>query len=261
MCAERRKNEIRSLRGEILRFAAEKYGTQPDYPWSSAPDYAVLRHSDSKKWYGIIMNVPKERLGLSGGGTDILNLKCGPVLSGSLRLSDGFLPAYHMNRENWITVLLDGTVKTDDIFPLLETSYRLTERRGAKKYLRGINKSWLIPANPKYYDLEKAFSESSCISWKQNSNIAEGDTVYIYMTAPVSAVTYKCRAAEVNKPYNYDDGKLRIKRAMSLKLIKRYEPELYTADVLKNHGVYAVRNQRGMPDSLRRKLEDDDTRT
>ena len=78
------------------------------------------------------------------------------------------------------------------------------------------------------------------------------------MTAPVSAVIYKCRASEVNKPYNYDDGKLRIKRAMTLKLIKRYEPELYTADVLKKHGVYAVRNQRGLPDSLLRKLEDEE---
>ncbi len=29
-------------------------------------DYAVLRHSDNNKWYAVIMNVSKEKLGLAG---------------------------------------------------------------------------------------------------------------------------------------------------------------------------------------------------
>ncbi|MDE7310934.1 MAG: MmcQ/YjbR family DNA-binding protein [Eubacterium sp.] len=88
------------------------------------PGYAVLRHGDTRKWYALIMDVPKGRLGLSGNGSiDILNVKCDPVLSGSLRMEKGFLPAYHMHRENWITILLDGTVEKEKIFPLLEMSF------------------------------------------------------------------------------------------------------------------------------------------
>lgn len=41
-------------------------------------------------------------------------------------MKEGFFPAYHMNKENWISILLDGTVSADEIKPLLELSYQLT---------------------------------------------------------------------------------------------------------------------------------------
>ena len=62
--------------------------------------------------------------GLSGEETvDVLNIKGGPILSGSLRMQPGFLPAYHMNKQNWISIMLDGSVPDDKIFPLLGLSY------------------------------------------------------------------------------------------------------------------------------------------
>ena len=122
-----------SLRETLLRFAFDYFGTEPDYPWSSLPKYAVLRHENNKKWYALFMELPKSRLGLTGeGNVDALNLKCDPVLIGSLRRERGFLPAYHMNRESWITVLLDGTVEAEQIFPLLEMSFDLTAGRRGK---------------------------------------------------------------------------------------------------------------------------------
>ena len=63
----------------------------------------------------------------------ILDLKCDPRLIGTLRESPGFLPAYHMNKANWITVLLDGSVSMEDLMPLLDLSYDLANggrRRG-----------------------------------------------------------------------------------------------------------------------------------
>ena len=47
-----------SYRKEILQFAAEQYGTEPAYLWAKYPRYAALRHND-KKWYALIMDVPK----------------------------------------------------------------------------------------------------------------------------------------------------------------------------------------------------------
>ena len=41
-------------RKEVFDWVLETYGTEPDYPWNDWN--AVLRHNDSKKWYGIIMN-------------------------------------------------------------------------------------------------------------------------------------------------------------------------------------------------------------
>lgn len=113
-------------RQEIFTWVKDQYGTDPDYPW--ADDNAVLRHRDNNKWYGLIMTVGRDKLGLmEEGGVEVLNVKCDPELIGSLRTREGFHPAYHMNKEKWITVRLDGSVPGTEIQNLLDLSYRLTE--------------------------------------------------------------------------------------------------------------------------------------
>lgn len=68
-----------SQRERLLRYAAENYGTTPEYPWDGTPDAAVLRHMGNQKWYGLLMRIPSEKLGLAPDGTaDILNVKCSP---------------------------------------------------------------------------------------------------------------------------------------------------------------------------------------
>lgn len=245
-----------SCRGDILTFAADHYQIAPDYPWMSLPGYAVLRHSDTKKWFAVIMDVPRDRLGLPGNDlVDILNLKCDPALSGSLRLRPGFLPAYHMHRGNWITILLDGTVDRETLFSLLEMSYDFTaSRRKARAAGPAGNREWLVPANPKYYDIEKAFSENEVIRWKQSSNIAVGDTVFMYVAAPVSAILYKCRAVEVDIPYRYDDGRVHMTRVMQIKRLQTYDRQRFRLERLKEYGVYAVRGPRSVPNSLSHEL-------
>lgn len=113
-------------RQEIFQWVKEQYGTEPDYPWQDAN--AVLRHKKNRKWYGLIMSVERDKLGLSGAGeTEVLNLKCDPELIGFLRTRPGFLPAYHMNKSQWISILLDGSVPGEEIRNLIRMSYGLTE--------------------------------------------------------------------------------------------------------------------------------------
>ena len=70
------------------------------------------------------MDIPRNRLGLEGDGdVEIMDVKCGPLMVGSLLTQDGFLPAYHMSKSSWISVLLDETVPDEQIYPLLELSY------------------------------------------------------------------------------------------------------------------------------------------
>lgn len=122
------KTQLPSHRNVILDFAKKHYGSLPEYPWESTPDALVLRHADNRKWYALIMSVSKERLGLAGTEeVDVLNIKCDPLLGSSLRTEEGFLPAYHMNHEKWLSILLDGTVDVEKIYPLLEMSFALTE--------------------------------------------------------------------------------------------------------------------------------------
>ena len=155
---------------------------------------------------------------------DILNVKCDPVLSGSLRIQPGILPAYHMNKENWISILLDGTVDVKQIFTLLDMSFELTAKKSGSKASAVHNTNWIIPANPKYYDIETALTENpdEPFFWKQSNNIFVGDIVYIYLTAPVSSLLFKCRALEVDIPRQSENKNIRMKRAMRLKLLETY---------------------------------------
>ena len=112
-------------------------------------------------------------------------------------------------------------------------------------------KEWIIPSNPKYYDIIHAFDETDTIDWKQGAGIKKGDTVFVYVGAPVSAVLYKCMVTETDIPYQYQDGKLSIRALMKIQLLKRYAPDRFTFEVLKSeYGIFAVRGPRGIPDSL-----------
>lgn len=116
-------------RTEILEYVNKTYKVQPDYPWMKFPDHAVLRHVDTAKWFALIINIPKNKLGLEGKeSVDIINVKCDPILIGGLRMKEGYLPAYHMNKESWITILLDGSVPLDEVCGLIDLSYKLTRK-------------------------------------------------------------------------------------------------------------------------------------
>ena len=115
------------MREKIIKYVGSKYNTKEKHPWRKYPDYVVLRHSDNKKWYALIMNVLKYRLGLTGNDeVDVINVKCPSVMIGNLRQSVGYLPAYHMNKDSWISIVLDGTVPMKEICDLIDQSYFLT---------------------------------------------------------------------------------------------------------------------------------------
>lgn len=117
-------------RKQLEHLILEQYGIKPDHPWIKDPDSAVFRHRDNQKWFALIMDIPENKLGLSGSRmVSIVNLKCDPVLIGMLREESGFFPAYHMNKENWITAALDGSAADEKIGMLLDMSYRMTARK------------------------------------------------------------------------------------------------------------------------------------
>lgn len=122
------------IKDEILQYAEDTYGVAPEYLWVRDPDSAILRHPVNRKWFAAILRVSRKRLGLNGSGdVDILDIKCDPLLMGSLLMSEGFLPGYHMNKKHWLTVLLDGTVTKEDICGLLDMSYDLTKPKTKSK--------------------------------------------------------------------------------------------------------------------------------
>lgn len=111
----------------LFNYAREHFYSEPEYLWNNLPDYAVLRHHNSDKWFGIIMSVPGKTLGLkTDDKVDILDVKVRPEHIGSLRKKEGVFPAYHMNKEHWVSIILSGPLTEKEIQELLADSHELT---------------------------------------------------------------------------------------------------------------------------------------
>lgn len=123
-----------SQRERITEYIKETYDTDPEYLWESDPKSAIFRHKGSKKWYALVMNISKEKLGLAESEhADVLNVKCDPLMLGSLLMENGFFPAYHMNKNSWVSVILDNSVPDDKICFLIGLSYNsVTPKRKRK---------------------------------------------------------------------------------------------------------------------------------
>ena len=115
---------------ELFAYIEREYGVTPDYPWLDSPEGAVFRHADNRKWFALSMPIPR-RYAYPGeeGEVDAVNLKCDPALSGMLRGEPGVLPAWHMSKVHWITVLLDGSADDDRLKFLLHQSFELTRSK------------------------------------------------------------------------------------------------------------------------------------
>ena len=115
------------IRKDFEKLIEEKYSVEPEYPWQSAPSFAVFRHDINKKWFAVIMTITKDKLGLdSTEEINVVNLKCDPLFMGSVLNETGIFPAYHMNKTHWNTVYFDGDVPREEVLAMVEHSFQLT---------------------------------------------------------------------------------------------------------------------------------------
>lgn len=72
------------------------------------------------------MNVSKLKLAQNEDlEVAILNVKQDFQKIPDLLKKKGFYPAYHMNKKNWVTIILDDTLSDTEIMQYVKTSYRL----------------------------------------------------------------------------------------------------------------------------------------
>lgn len=245
------------MRQAVYDYIKKKYKVSPEFPWRKYDGNAVFRHADNNKWFALIMDVQGDKVGVPETDyVDVINLKVDDMFFRDMIIQeDGIMPAYHMNKMHWITVRLDGTVPEERIFDLISMSFMATASAKKKEKLRPP-KEWVIPSNPKYFDIIHAFDHADEINWKQGAGIKAGDTVFMYVGAPVSAILYKCKVTETGIPYHGHHEEINIKALMKIRLQKRYSADRFTFEVLKSeHGIYDVRGPRGIPNSLSAELK------
>jgi predicted DNA-binding protein (MmcQ/YjbR family) len=108
-------------RRELINICLEYPDAYEDYPFDDViTDYAwtVMRHRGNKKAFAFICQ---------RDGRVRANLKCDPFESDFLRQAfKDIIPAYHMNKTHWNTVVPDGDVPRELFLDLITKSYRLT---------------------------------------------------------------------------------------------------------------------------------------
>ncbi|MBO4317571.1 MAG: MmcQ/YjbR family DNA-binding protein [Mailhella sp.] len=253
----------------IAALLSGRYGDVPENPFSEDKyDAGVFRNPETGKWYALIMRAPRASFESKCGSVplpaseervEILNCKADPASVPSLLKEEGIYPCYHMNKRHWISVVTDGTVPDGRILELLAKSRAMTDRGRrsvpAKKGGRSTPETWIVPANPKYYDIDEEFHKNPVTVWKQGAGILPGDTVYIYCAAPVSAVRYRCLVLESDLPFEGEAPPIRMERLIRIRVEKEYGPGTCPAATLRKLGITAVRGARRVNAGFERFME------
>lgn len=114
---------------KVLEYALDKFGDEAAFLWEKFPKDAVLRRKDSNKWYALLVEPKRAKLFEDGKGEcRIIVLRACPDDVASLPDGRRFLAAYHMNKKNWLTAVLDDDADFDKIFALLNASYELAKK-------------------------------------------------------------------------------------------------------------------------------------
>lgn len=102
---------------------------------------------------------------LVGQTCEVMTVKVNPKDLPQLLQQEGIYPAYHMSKNNWVSVVLDDKVTDDQLWGLATQSRQLVNPNG----LSNPNSSdyWVIPANLKYYDIDAEFAANDVILWTQ----------------------------------------------------------------------------------------------
>lgn len=91
-----------------------------DYPFHD-PNWCVMRHQENKKVFAWIFEKD---------GYIWVNVKCDPEWTSFWRNAfESVIPAYHLNKTYWNSIILDGSIPDKEIRIMIGNSYDLTAKK------------------------------------------------------------------------------------------------------------------------------------
>ena len=112
---------------ELIEYIKNKYGDELEFLWKKFAGNAIVRRKDTSKWYGAFLTIPKSKLGFNNSeSVEIIDLRAENIED----LIDNkiIFGGYHMNKKHWITIILDGSIPTEQIKILIDKSYILAKK-------------------------------------------------------------------------------------------------------------------------------------
>ncbi|USG66125.1 MmcQ/YjbR family DNA-binding protein [Brevibacillus ruminantium] len=96
-----------------------------DHPFGEG--WVAMRHQGNKKIFALIFHHDNHLC---------VNLKCEPNRADFLRgLFEEVKPGYHMNKEHWNTLILDGNLPEQEIHDMVKHSFELTKPKSKKRQI------------------------------------------------------------------------------------------------------------------------------
>ena len=104
-------------RKEAIKYCLTFKDVYEDYPFHDS-NWCVMRHKRTKKTFALIYEKDNNIW---------INVKCDPEWRDFWRNTfSSVVPAYHMNKTHWNSIILDGSIPEKDIRRMIGESYDLT---------------------------------------------------------------------------------------------------------------------------------------
>lgn len=109
-------------------------------------------------------------------------------------------------------------------------------------------KDWIIPANPRVFDIDAALAANQgLLDWRVK-NVSEGDIVYIYKSRPDSCIRYMMEVVNANVPvserleqhrfwFDQENEARGDTQRARLSLVDVFDPNLFPLSALRQHGI------------------------
>lgn len=115
---------------KIIKYIKNKYNDSLEFLWEKYDDNAVIRNKINNKWYTLIMKVSEDKLGInSNKKQEVLNILYDKEDIKNIVDNKSIFFGYHMNKKSWITIILDGRLKINKIYKLIDNSYKLSIKK------------------------------------------------------------------------------------------------------------------------------------
>ncbi|MDA5473113.1 MmcQ/YjbR family DNA-binding protein [Yersinia kristensenii] len=114
----------------VIQYIRSKYGDELEFLWAKFPTNAIWRRADNAKWYGALLLIPKNKLGVNDSALcDVLNLRANPEIVAELIDNKRYFRAYHMNKKHWLSLCLDGSLSLEELYLRIDHSYALAAKK------------------------------------------------------------------------------------------------------------------------------------
>lgn len=145
---------------QVIEYIKEKYGDELEFLWEKFDDNAIWRNKDNQKWYGVLMTISRNKLGIDSEKiTEIIDLRYQKEEIENIIDNVTIYPGYHMNKKSWITIELNNSIDKKKLFELIDNSHNLSV--GNKCGLAGNSLS------QKIYDYLTTIPKGKVVTYKQ----------------------------------------------------------------------------------------------